>query len=276
MPKYLTENQVRQYHEEGFCSPIDVMPEHEALALADRLAEAEQVDPERLQGRSRNNAHLVFRFLDEIAFHPVILDIVEDLLGKDFLLWGTVLFIKEPESPGFVSWHQDATYMGIEPHQFLTPWLALSHSNPVNGCMSMIPGSHRGSIRSHTDTFAEDNLLTRGQNIDGIDESSAVDLVLMPGQASVHHCRTIHGSRPNRSNQRRIGVALQSYITPDMKANGGTGHSIPCRGTDPFQHHEALSRPTVDMSDQGLRQREMVNDNWAEILYRGAEKSRNY
>ena len=125
MPKYLTENQVRQYHEEGFCSPIDVMPEHEALALADRLAEAEQVDPEGLQGRSRNNAHLVFQFLDEIAFHPVILDIVEDLLGKDFLLWGTVLFIKEPESMGYVSWHQDATYMGLEPHQFLTPWLAL-------------------------------------------------------------------------------------------------------------------------------------------------------
>jgi non-heme Fe2+,alpha-ketoglutarate-dependent halogenase len=276
MPKYLTENQVSQYHAEGFCSPIDIMPEQEALALAGRLAEAEQVDPEGLQGRSRNNAHLVYQFLDEIAFHPVILDIVEDLLGKDFLLWGTVLFIKEPESPGYVSWHQDATYMGLEPHQFLTPWLALSHSNPVNGCMSMIPGSHRDSIRPHTDTFDEDNLLTRGQNIDGIDESGAVDLVLKPGQASVHHCRTIHGSRPNRSDQRRIGVALQSYITPRVKAIGGTGHSIPCRGSDPFRHHEALTRPTADMSDQGLKQREMVNDNWAEILYRGAEKSRNY
>lgn len=276
MPIYLSEDQVAQYHEQGFCSPIDVMPEQEALVLADRLAEAERQYPDALQGKNRNNAHLVFRFLDEIAFHRVILDIVEDLLGNDFLLWGTVMFIKEPQSAGYVSWHQDATYMGLEPHEFVTPWLALSPSNRKSGCMSMIPGSHKNDIEEHIDTFADDNLLTRGQNISGIDESTAADLILKPGQASVHHCRTIHGSRPNRSNRRRIGVALQSYIKPEVKAVGGVGYSIPCRGRDRLNYHKVLTRPSGDMTPEGLRQRDEVNENLEKILYRGAEKIGDY
>jgi len=276
MPKYLSAAQVEQFDADGFCCPIDVMPEHEALQLADRLAEAERQYPDALQGTNRNNAHLVFGFIDEIAFHPVILDIVEDLLGEDFLLWGSVMFIKEPQSEGYVSWHQDATYMGLEPHTFITPWLALSPSNLASGCMSMIPGSHKYSIQDHVDTFEDDNLLTRGQNIPGVDESKAVDLILKPGQASVHHCRTIHGSRPNRSDQRRTGVALQSYLTPDVKAVDGVGYSIPCRGTDPLQHHQVLTRPAGDMTGEGLRQRKAVNDNWNKILYRGAENTGRY
>lgn len=276
MPKHLSKDQVAQYYEQGFCAPIDVMSEHEALALADRLAEAERQYPDALQGKNRNNAHLVFCFLDEIAFHPVILDIVEDLLGEDFLLWGTVMFIKEPQTAGYVSWHQDATYMSLEPHEFVTPWLALSPSNIESGCMSMIPGSHKHNIKEHIDTFADDNLLTRGQNISGVDESKAVDLILKPGQASVHHCRTIHGSRPNRSNRRRIGVALQSYIRPDVKALGGLGYSIPCRGSDRLKHHKVLTRPSGDMTPEGIRQRDEVNENLSKILYRGAEKIGDY
>jgi len=276
MPKHLSIEQVTQFNEQGFCAPIDVMSENDAQMLADRLNEAERQYPDALVGKNRNNAHLVFSFLDEIAFHPVILDIVEDLLGDDFLLWGSVMFVKEPQSAGYVSWHQDATYMGLEPHTFITPWLALSPSNRESGCMSMIPRSHKNNIQDHFDTFEDDNLLTRGQNIADVDESEAVDLILKPGQLSVHHCRTVHGSRPNRSNQRRIGVALQSYMRPDVKASGGIGHTIPCRGSDSMRHHKVLTRPLGDMTAEGIRQRDEVNENWSEILYRGAEKTRDY
>ena len=276
MPKFLTQAQVDQYHGAGYCAPIDVMPEQDALELAERLEQAERDYPGALEGRNRNNSHLVLQCIDDIAFHPVILDIVEDLIGGDFLLYGTVLFIKEPESRGYVSWHQDATYMGIAPHNFVTPWLALSPSNSENGCMSVIPGSHGQQIHEHQDTFDEDNILTRGQQIEGVDESQAVDIVLRPGQASCHHARLIHGSRPNRSNRRRIGVALQCYFNPQARQTLGHGQAILARGEDRFGNFELLPRPQGEMQPESIRVRDQVNDNWTEILYAGADKTRNY
>ena len=152
----------REYQEQGFLSPIDVMPEAEAVAIREQLEEAERLHPEHINAEHRNNPHLVFTFLDQLAFNQIVLDAVEDLIGPDFSLWGSVLFIKEPSSQHFVSWHQDATYMGMTSNNFVTPWIALSPSNKETGCMSMIPGSHKNNIVAHDDTFGKDNILTRG------------------------------------------------------------------------------------------------------------------
>ena len=276
MPLHLNNAQIEQYNTQGYCAPIDVMSESDALELADRLIHAQEKYPGSLDGRNRNNAHLVFKFLDDIAFNETILNVVQDLIGDDFLLWGCVLFIKEPQSQGYVSWHQDATYMGLEPHNFVTPWLALSPSNEQSGCMSVIPKSHLQPIQSHKDTFEENNLLTRGQNIADVNEEDAVNLILKPGQLSCHHARTIHGSRPNLSDYHRMGVALQAYITPDTRQVISHGHAILARGEDRFGHHTLVSRPTEDMSPEGKKLREEVNENWTKILYSGAEQARNY
>jgi ectoine hydroxylase-related dioxygenase (phytanoyl-CoA dioxygenase family) len=142
--------------------------------------------------------------------------------------------------------------------------------------MRVIPGTHKGPVLTHKDTFAEDNILTRGQNVPGIDESDAVDIVLQPGQASCHHPRLVHGSRPNRSAQRRIGVALQSYIATHVRQAEGDSFAIPARGVDHYQYHEIIPRPQSDASKAGLALRDQVNDNYQEILYRDAEKVRNY
>ena len=69
--------------------------------------------------------------------------------------------------------------------------------------MRMLPGSHKGDIRPHHDTFDERNILTRGQEIAGLDERGAVHVELQPGQASLHHMRVIHSSLPNRTGERR-------------------------------------------------------------------------
>ena len=147
MGKVLSQHQIESYHKKGFISPIDVMSEDEANAYAEKLKAAEAKYPKDLTGVNRNNGHLCFKFLDDLAYHPKVLDAVEDLLGSSFSLWGSVLFIKEPNSSHFVSWHQDATYMGITPHNFVTPWIALTHSTRYTGCMSMIPGSHHKDIQ---------------------------------------------------------------------------------------------------------------------------------
>jgi hypothetical protein len=276
MPKFLNQNQVDQYYEEGFLSPIDVMSEDEALSYKNRLQDAEFTFPQALNAENRNNPHLAFKFLDELAHHPVVLDAVEDLIGSNISLWGSVLFIKEPTSPHFVSWHQDATYMGIEPHEFVTPWIALSPSNLESGCMSMIPGSHRKKIQKHEETFAKDNILTRGQSINGVDESLAVDLILRPGQMSLHHAEIIHGSQPNLSQQRRIGYALQAFMPPPARQTIGANYWLPIRGEDWHDDSPRLTRPLADMDAGGVANRKLANENWANILYQGAEQKRAY
>lgn len=276
MPKFLTQKQVDEYHRHGFLSPIEVMSEDEALHYAQQLEVAESRYPQELNAENRNNPHLAFRFLDELAHHPLILDAVEDLVGHDFALWGSVLFIKEPRSRHFVSWHQDATYMGITPHDFVTPWLALTPSNLESGCMSMIPGSHRATIQTHLETFHDDNVLTRGQEIQDVDESLAVDLILKPGQMSLHHARIVHGSQPNRSQRRRVGYALQAYVPAGGRQVLGANYWLPIRGNCLQADDIELKRPVCDMDPAGVGERQKANDNWSNILYQGASRKRAY
>ena len=276
MPKFLTQQQVDEYHRHGFLSPIEVMSEDEARHYAQRLEDAESRYPQALNAENRNNPHLAFRFLDELAHHPLILDAVEDLVGHDFALWGSVLFIKEPRSSHFVSWHQDATYMGITPHDFVTPWLALTPSDLESGCMSMIPGSHREAIQTHLETFHDDNILTRGQEIPDVDESLAVDLILRPGQISLHHARIVHGSQPNRSQRRRVGYALQAYVPAGGRQVLGENYWLPIRGNCLQSDDIELRRPVYDMDPEGIGERQKANDNWSNVLYQGASRKRAY
>jgi len=274
--KMLSKQQIEQYHEQGFVAPIDVMSEDEALDYARRLQAAELEYPDELNAENRNNPHLAFKFLDELVHHPLILDAVEDLIGPAFSSWGSVLFIKEPQSSHFVSWHQDATYMGITPHDFVTPWLALTPSNLETGCMSMIPGSHKDPIRPHEETFHEDNILTRGQQIQAVDESIGVDLILSPGQMSLHHAKIIHGSQPNRSQQRRVGYAMQAFMPAGARQTLGENYWLPIRGDCAQPDFIELRRPAADMDSTSVGERNKVNQNWADILYQGARKTRAY
>ena len=229
-----------------------------------------------MASRHRFDRGVCFAFLDELVHHPIVVDAVEDLIGSNISLWGSVLFIKEPQSRGYVSWHQDATYVGIKPHDFITPWLALTPSNLQNGCMSMIPGSHKNHIRKHEDTFAENNILTRGQVVQDVDDSNAVDLILKPGQMSLHHAEVIHGSQPNKSNTRRVGFAMQAYMPPHTRQVIGQNYWLQIRGEDQREDSIALHRPQFDMDPVGVADRKLANDNWAEILYQGARMKRAF
>ncbi len=139
----------------------------------------------------------------------------------------------------------------------------------------MIPGSHK-EILDHNDTFGEQNILTRGQEVEDVDESMAVSTPLHPGQMSIHSARVIHSSKPNCSNDRRIGFAIQSYLPPEVEQTiVRTGAQL-VRGTDTFSNFEPLGRPKQDMDSGGVSARDWVNETWSEILYHGAEKRRDY
>ena len=277
MPKVLTKEQIEQYHDEGFISPVRVISENEALSIKNQLEQVEADFPDEINAQSRNNLHLSFAFLDALAHNTIIVDAMEDLIGPDIALWASVMFIKEPSSKQYVSWHQDATYMGLDSIDFPTPWIALSPSNRDTGCMTMISGSHHSEIQIHKDTFAENNILTRGQVIPEVDKSKAIDLILEPGEMSIHHGAIIHGSQPNNSDQRRIGFSLQSYVPPSIKQVVGRNIWTHIRGQkrqdiDGIE----LKRPKYNMDPITVDQRKIAEENLSEILYKGAKIKRKY
>lgn len=276
MPKFLTDAQVARYRRDGFLSPITVMSPEEAAATRAALEAAETRWPQALAPTNRNNAHLEFMCLDALAHNETVLNVIEDIIGPDILIHGSVIFAKDPGGPGFVSWHQDGTYQQLDPNDGVTAWIALTPSTPQTGCMRMIPGSHLSEIRPHDDTFDEANILTRGQQIAGVDESKAVDVVLEPGQMSVHNMHTIHGSRPNKGTERRIGFAIQEFIPPHVRQVDRVNYAQVARGTDTHGHWQIAPRPTRDAEPEASALRRRVNAIWSDILYDGAKQRRAY
>ena len=164
--------------------------------------------------------HLVLPWVYQIASHPNVLDAVEGVIGPDILVLGSDWFVKFPHDKAFISWHQDGAYWGLHPPKVTTAWIALSTSTPENGCMQVMPGTHNASF-PQKDTYAEDNALSRGQEIAvDVDETKAVNIVLGPGEMSLHHIGIAHGSKANRSDNARIGIAIR-YMTPEVVHDGG-------------------------------------------------------
>ncbi len=276
MGKLLTDLQVAAFERDGFVFPVDVLDADEVADITARMARVEDSAPTAFEDMGRNNAHLAYDFFDELVHHPKVLDAVEDLIGPDILAMSSVIFAKGPQSPGYVSWHQDGRYMGLSDDTPVTAWIALTESTIENGCMRMAPGTHKGDFLPHEDTFAEDNVLTRGQNIVGIDESTAQYITLKPGQMSLHHWKVAHASGPNRTDARRIGFAIQSYIKPSVWQLEGRGFVQLARGADNHGNSEILPRVGDLSTADAFALRDRINDMWSEQLYDGAEKRRAF
>ena len=205
MGKLLSDAQAQHYRRDGYLCPIPVLMPAEAARYRARLEAAEAAAGGSLPGAYRHKPHLVYTWAQELIREPGILDAVEDLIGPDILAWESVFFIKEPQTTDFISWHQDITYWGLDQQgDVVTAWLALSPSTHDSGCMRVVPGTQRREVVPHNDTFGEHNMLSRGQEIAvAVDEAQAVDLVLRPGEMSLHHVKMFHGSNPNRSSDRK-------------------------------------------------------------------------
>lgn len=217
------DNLVAQYDRLGYFLPFEVLSPAQARVLRDDLESAEHAlheQPQRLTSLQQY-PHLLLPQFDALVRDPRLLAGVSQILGPDLLVWACGLFIKEARSASMVSWHQDLNYWGLNALDEVTAWVALSPSTENSGAMRFIPGTHRTDAVEHVDTFDDDNLLTRGQTIAvSVDESRAVSVLLAPGQASLHHGRLFHSSGPNRSGDRRIGVAIR-YIKPSMRQSDG-------------------------------------------------------
>jgi chlorinating enzyme len=253
MGKLLTAAQVEQYHRNGILFPVSVLSPGETV----RFRAAFEEVAARLGGRpvaqALGHTHAYFRWAYDLATHPRILDAVEDVLGPDLLVWTVSIFPKYPRDPGYISWHQDGTYWGLDSPRVMTAWVALTDSTLDNGCMRVMPGSHRRPILPHRDTYAADNRLSRGQEIEvEVDEQDAVDVVLRAGEMSLHHVNIIHGSDPNPSDGSRIGFAPR-FTTPETRQiDGEPPTAVLARGRDGYGHFQLLPGPPTLGFDEAL------------------------
>ena len=273
---YLSPNQLKQYKNKGFVSPINIFSKEKAKKIRNEIELIEKDLPEELEKSGRYNAHLISPLLDEVTHNPKILDAVQSLIGEDILVCGTTLFIKNPNEKGFVSYHQDAKYIGLEPHNWVTAWVAITDSNEHNGCMRMWSGSHKDNLKQHNQKFNEGNLLTRGQTVMNVPIKETTPLILAAGQMSLHHPTTVHGSDLNKSNDRRIGFVIQSYIGTNVKQVLGKNSVQLARGEDKFNFHEMIGRTKSLMDESDLKLKKQENDYLQEIFYKGSSKKGNY
>jgi chlorinating enzyme len=262
---------VEQYRRDGVYFPIRVLSTEEAAGYRRRLEAFEARNGGPLTGALRHKSHLLFTWLWDLVHDPRILDAVESVLGPDLLCWSTSFFIKEAHDPGYVSWHQDSTYWGLSEPEVMTAWIAFSPSTLESGAMKVVPGTHGAQV-AHTDTFNPKNMLTRGQEIAvDVDRSKAIDLVLQPGEMSLHHVRLFHGSEPNNSDDRRIGYAIRYIPTRIRQIAGPRDSAALVRGTDRYHHFDLETRPDADMSEQALAAHRAVTERQAQILYAGTQ-----
>ena len=272
---YLSSNQLKQYKDEGFVTPINIFSKEKAKEIRNQIELIEKELPGELDKSGRYNAHLISPLLDEVTHNSKILDAVESLIGKNILVCGTTLFIKNPNEKGYVSYHQDAKYIGLEPHNWVTAWVALTDSNEENGCMKMWPGSHL-DIKNHDEKFNEENLLTRGQTVENVPDNEVKSVELVAGQMSLHHPRIVHGSGVNKTNDRRIGFVIQSYIGTNVKQVLGQNSVQLARGVDEFNHHEIIQRPKSLMNKEDLLIKQKENKYLQDIFYKGSDKKGTY
>jgi ectoine hydroxylase-related dioxygenase (phytanoyl-CoA dioxygenase family) len=255
----LSRQQLTQYELLGILFPIKILSSDEVTYFN---SEFESLIKNCGSQRRMDRLHLFFEWAYRLVTHDAVLDAIQDVLGGDILVYGTLVFYKPPRNSGYVPWHQDSVYSGLHLTPSISAWIALTHSNSANGCMRVIPKSHKGGLLNHTNIVDEANLTERGEQVAAvINEAEALDIVLQPGEMSLHHSTIIHGSRPNTSSEPRIGFIVRfvtdqimSRAWPMLRVRGKAdcGHlnlAEPRLGTDQHTAFEAWHEFSPMQSD---------------------------
>lgn len=221
-----------RFEQDGIVFPIPALSPEKTAAYRACFAELEQSAGRPLYRLQNPAAHFAWAY--RLATEPAVLDAVEEVLGPDLLIAGSLVLCKYPRDPAFVAWHQDNYYSNLHLTPSLSAWIALLDSTTENGCMRVIPSSHQNGVLPHQEMGNAENLLNQGQEIRvEVNEVNALEVVLRAGEMSLHHTAIIHGSRPNRSDAKRLGFIvrfvtsaydLASQQTPFFPARGSAGN----------------------------------------------------
>ena len=220
----------------------------------------------------RNYVHLISPIFDKVVHSSKILDAVESIIGENILVCGTTLFVKNPDKKEYVSFHQDSKYIGLEPYNWVTVWIAVTDADEENGCMRMWSGTHKENLKHHTEKFDQGNLLTRGQTVENVPLEKTEPVILKAGQMSMHHPKIVHGSGINKSHERRIGFCIQSYIGTNVDQVLGKMYVQQARGNDKFNYHKHVERVKSRMDESNINLRKLAMEELSNIFYIGLNK----
>ena len=258
---------LNRYKSEGFLSPVPAIGKDLASQALIEIEKIEEKHGGKWPSEFALKPHLVYPFLDNIIRNPAILDAVEKIIGPNIICWQCRFFIKNPGDGGFVSWHQDISYWGIDINEnILTAWLAFTPASKENGVMKVIPGTHQQKLLPHREG-AGSALTFRGQEVEvEVDESKAVYMELDAGEMSMHHVKLFHASDPNESAQRRVGLAIRYIPTHAKPLEGLPKDSVTLvRGVDNYNYFHHEFQPKAPMDEASVTQHKKVTATYKVI-----------
>jgi ectoine hydroxylase-related dioxygenase (phytanoyl-CoA dioxygenase family) len=274
MAKLLSEAQVAQYRCDGYLFPFPALSASELAACNEGLARYEHWLGKRVNEadrRWRSAAYVMLPWADALVRHSRILDVVEDLIGPDILVYTATFFIKEANSPTFAAWHQDATYFGLTPHEHVTAWVALTDAGAEAGCMEVASSHGKPRQLRHAALGLTHSINGGGQAIvEPVQEHGTSMMALPAGSFSLHHTLCRHRSAPNRADHRRIGIGI-SYIPAHCRLNGTARMCARlARGRDTGGHFDLIPAPEGELNPAALQRHELAyrryRDNYTEQI----------
>jgi len=272
MTKLLSQEKVDRYQESGILFPVPIFTPAEVEQLQSDFAALEARDGGRLRPMTNKKPYLLVRWINELVRHPRLLDAIEDIIGPNIMVWSAQFFAKKAGDPDFISWHQDGTYWGLSSPEVVSAWIALTPSTVASGCMRVVPGSHRTQIE-HRDTFDPNNMLSRGQEVAvEVREEDAVDVVLQPGEVSLHNVLLVHGSNPNKSDHARVGFAVR-FLPPHLKQTlADRDSALLVRGVDTHRHFDHEQHPEGDFHPDAVKRHAQVIARQTALYFAGAKE----
>ena len=226
-----------------------------------------QTDSRRLRGRETYiKPHLVSAWLDEVVRRPAIVDVVEQIIGPDIVLWESDWSVKRAGTDDYVPWHQDSPYWNLSSDDVVSVWVAVGEVSVENGAMEIVPGSHgRGQVGELSvsgdvhESYAmgarttdEDCMFPYSHEFgDAADINRAIPVELHAGEFSIHSIHLVHGGGPNPSKHDRIGFAMR-YIAADTRCLSGIDSVTAIRGDCERSYYELEPRADGEFTQSGL------------------------
>ena len=223
-------------------------------------------EPSPIYGiRSLRDRHLESRSLYELCVHPAIVQRCVSLLGPDLLLWRTKFYPLHPGTPGF-PWHQDWNFPGLgrkpslDPVENVSCWIAITESTRENGCMSFLPGEHRGKIPDERIVEGTEALGPHVVKVD-LDRRQPVAMELRPGQFAMFGPGTLHSTGRNDSDSMRLGLVVRitrtsTRVYPGLRVDGQglslkRWRTLVIHGEDRYRLNKAGPPPTGEFQPVG-------------------------
>lgn len=231
----------------GYVAPVRIISKEDAAVCRAELEAFERTHPDKV-GLIDMKANLLFRWIDGLTRNKTLMRAMEPLIGPDVMCENVGFRNKAPDNKTYVSWHQDTVYLKFEP-RIITCWLALTPATVENGCLKIIPGSHKWGDMPHKEKVDPYSMLTRGHYVSTeFDKSNATYVTLEAGEGILIDTAVLHASEPNLTKDRRMGMLIDMVPASGKKLNGRESAML-VHGEDRWNHFDHEVPPAEDFGD---------------------------